>query len=470
MEKIAHIWVRDEVYMTISGLEPADATFLWNKFAIEVEGSFFMPARKLGRWDGKLRFFEKTGKVFLRLLPDIEPFLVKWGYELELHDERRALPVVEGRLTQNWFRDTGKALVDLELRPYQVEAMNTALNAGSGVILAATGAGKTLMVAALCSVMEAAGLRTITIVPSSDLVEQTANTLRLCGMDVGLYSGDKKDVYHQHVIATWQALQNNPTIIADFGCLIVDEAHGAKADVIGKLITEHAKHVGYRFGVTGTLPKPETERMTIRGSLGDVLFEITAAELIKMGYLAELQIEPIEIQESVEEEFPDYAAEKAYTSRSPDRMDFIADLIIDRASKFGNTLVLVNTIKQGKELEKLIKDSVFLHGATENEVRAEWYKTFANRDDLIVIATSGIASTGISIDRVFNLMFIDAGKSFIRCIQSVGRGLRMAADKTRVHVVDVYSGLKWSKKHAKERAKHYKNASYPMLKVAKVKL
>ena len=468
--KIAHVWVRDEVWMTIAGIEPAEVTFLWNKYGIEVEGSWFMPARKLGRWDGKIRFFEKTGKVFLRFLTEILPFLEKWGYEIELHDERRPLPVVDGVLTETWFNDKGRAQVPISLRPYQVEAVNLALHAGSGMVIAATGAGKTLMVAGMCDVLGEADIRAITIVPSSDLVTQTSNTFTLAGIEHGLYSGDTKDIYHPHVIATWQALQNNPQVVENFQCVIVDEAHGASAKTIGDLITNYGKHIGYRYGFTGTLPKPLTDQYTIRGAIGEVLYTISAADLIRMGYLAELEIEPIEIQEKAEEDFPDYSAEKAYTSRQTDRLDFMADLIIDRAGKFGNTLVLVNTIKQGQQLQKLIKDSVFLHGATENDVRAEWYSTFATRDDLIVIATSGIASTGISIDRVFNLMLIDAGKSFIRCIQSIGRGLRRSHDKDSVHVCDVYSSLKWGKKHARERVRFYKEAGYPTLKPMKAKL
>ena len=111
-----------------------------------------------------------------------------------------------------------------------------------------------------------------------------------------------------------------------------------------------------------------------------------------------------------------------------------------------------------------------MQGSTENDVRAEWYSTFDSRDDLIVIATVGIAAVGISIDRVFHLMLIDAGKSFIKCIQSIGRGLRKGRDKDFVNVTDVYSSLKWGKKHARERAKFYKEASYPLLKVMKAKL
>ena len=326
----------------------------------------------------------------------------------------------------------------------------------------------TWMIAALCDAASKGGHRSIVIVPSSDLVEQTAATFRLGCLDVGIYSGSNKDLNHEVVVATWQALQNNPVVMQDFQCIIVDEAHGASAKVIGDLINNHGKHCAYRFGFTGTFPKPKTDQMTLIGSIGPVLYEISAADLIRMGYLAKLEIEPIEIQETADEEFPDYAAERAFINKNADRLDLIADLVISKADEHGNTLVLVNSIKQGEALQKLIKDSVFLYGATENEVRAEWYHMFENTDNLIVIATFGIASTGISIDRVFNVTMIDAGKSFVKTIQSIGRGLRKANDKDRVHCVDIHSNLKWSKRHFKERKKYYLQAEYPIRKIMKI--
>lgn len=326
------------------------------------------------------------------------------------------------------------------------------------------------MIAALADIMAKHELKTIVIVPSSDLVEQTAATFRLGQLDVGVYSGAKKDFSHSTVVATWQALQNNPVVVKDFDCIIVDEAHGASAKVIGELINDHGKNCAYRFGFTGTFPKPKIDQLSLRGSIGEILYSISAADLIRMGYLAQLNIEPVEIQENVDEEFADYTAERAFINRSPQRLDFIADLIIAKAQQYGNTLVLVNSIKQGKELQKLIKDSVFLHGTTDNDVRAEWYHMFEKTDDLIVIATFGIASTGISIDRIFCEFMIDAGKSFIKCIQSIGRGLRKAGDKERVHLVDVHSNLKWSKKHFRERKKYYTEAQYPVMKTVKATL
>lgn len=468
MKKV-YITIKDEVFCYLNGLAPQDQKFLDDKFALMVEGAFFMPLYKLGRWDGKVHFFDKNGRIHWRLLDKITPYLEGWGYEIEIRDERPTVELVETRVDKDWFLNKPGMELKVELRPYQVAAVNACLESGSGFALMGTGAGKTWACAALADVMAANERRTIVIVPSSDLVDQTAATFKLGKLDVGVYSGSSKDAEHMVVVATWQSLQNNPTIIEGFDAFIVDEAHGAKAKVVGDLINVHGKQIVYRWGFTGTLPKPEIDLVTLQGSIGEVLYSISAAELMEMGYLAQLEIEPIEIQEDVEEEFPDYSSEKAFLTKSPDRLDLIADLIIAKAQQFGNTLVLVNSVKQGQQLQKLIKNSIFLHGATDNEVRAEWYSTFENEDDLIVIATFGIASTGISIDRVFNLMMIDAGKSFVRCIQSIGRSLRKGHDKDKAHCVDVHSKLKWSKKHFRERNKYYKESKYIVSKVVKIK-
>jgi superfamily II DNA or RNA helicase len=190
-----------------------------------------------------------------------------------------------------------------------------------------------------------------------------------------------------------------------------------------------------------------------------------------MGYLSKLEIQPIETNETyIDEEFPDYASEKAFLSKSPARLEKIADLIISQCAEHSNTLVLVNSIQFGERLSALIKDSVFLYGESPSDLRKEHYDMFKDRDDLIVIASAGIAAQGISIDRVFCLMVVDAGKSFIKAIQSIGRGLRKGHDKDFVTVVDVYSKQKWAKKHFKLREKYYKEAKYPILKKQTLKV
>lgn len=473
MTRECYITIRDEVFCFITGLAPSDASFLWNKYGIYKDGYIFSPKYKLGQWDGRIRFFEKTGKTYIRLLEEIVPILDEMGYEIVLKDQRQTLIPEVGRLDEEWFARKGATFKGkpVLIRPYQVDAVNTLLETNDGFVIAGTGAGKSLMCAGLCDIFGESGLRTITVVPSSDLITQTFEWYQICKMDVGIYSGDTKDILHQHVVATWQALQNNPRIMQNFDVFIWDEAHGAAADVAGKIIKEFGKHMAFRFGCTGTFPKPLVDQMSLKTAIGPIRKEIPAKWLMEHGYLAKLVIEPIEINETyIDEEFPDYAAERAFIVKSEKRLDFIADLVISHASVYGNTFVLVSNIKFGEQLQKRIKDSEFLYGGTDNDIRKENYDEYDFSDGLIKIATFGIARQGISIDRIFCLFIIDTGKSFITTTQAIGRSLRLATDKDSVRVVDLYSSLRWSKKHARERVKWYTEHHYEYIKPQKVKL
>jgi superfamily II DNA or RNA helicase len=77
------------------------------------------------------------------------------------------------------------------------------------------------------------------------------------------------------------------------------------------------------------------------------------------------------------------------------------------------------------------------------------------------VATYGVAAVGINIPRIFNLVLVEPGKSFVRVIQSIGRGVRKAEDKDFVQIWDITGGTKYAKRHLTERKKFYKDAKYP---------
>ena len=463
------IHLDDEVNCRIGGLRPEHLDILWNKFGVFVDGYFHMPAYQLRRWDGKIRFFEKNGKTFSRILDEILPFICSWDYDVQIEDHRVPAPVITDRVSDDFFGIEG-----FKLRPYQVEVVNSMLDEGSGFAICATGSGKTSMCAALSMVLHLNGLQTLIIVPSSDLVTQTVNEFRhhlsAYPVTIGEYSGSQKDIDHPIVVATWQSLQNVPHYMGFFNAVIVDEAHGAKANVIKELINTHGKHISHRYGCTGTFPKSQVDQYSLKLSIGKIVREVPASWLIEQGYLSEILIEPVETVDE-DPDLPDYASERAYLTRHEERNEAIAQYIQELRQKYGNTLVLVNTqsLAQGRAIADLIPDAVYLDGNSSSEIRQEQYLQYADRDDMIVIASAGIASTGISIDRIFCLVMLDTGKSFVKCIQAVGRGLRRKGDKCKIFVVDLYSKLKYAKKHFKERRTYYKEAEYPLTTLKKLK-
>lgn len=346
----------------------------------------------------------------------------------------------------------------------------------------------TSMTAALALAYElAGGLRSIIIVPDKNLTDQTVREYKFFGLDVGEYSGTKKDLNHQHVVSTWQALKNNPKIIQSFGVIVVDECHGLRGNILTKLLNEYGKDIPYRFGVTGTLPKEKTDELAVKVAVGLVQYEIPAHELIEKGYLAKLHIDIMQLEVNLKKQydnylnedgdakvtykqfkdsyFPEWSSEKTFMQSEKERLDWIAAYVdIKRNTGKGNVLCLVNGIKFGKKLAAKIEGAEFIYGKDDMEVRKEIYARFKENDNLVVIATAQIASTGLDIKRIFNLIYIDVGKSFIRTIQAIGRGLRKAKDKDSVHVTDICSDLKYSKRHLRERIKFYKEARYPHTK------
>jgi superfamily II DNA or RNA helicase len=100
-------------------------------------------------------------------------------------------------------------------------------------------------------------------------------------------------------------------------------------------------------------------------------------------------------------------------------------------------------------------------GATKGAKRQDEYDQVADATDKIIVATYGVAAVGINIPRIFNLVLIEPGKSFVRVIQSIGRGIRKAEDKDHVQIWDVTSTCKFAKRHLTKRKQFYKEANYP---------
>jgi superfamily II DNA or RNA helicase len=119
-------------------------------------------------------------------------------------------------------------------------------------------------------------------------------------------------------------------------------------------------------------------------------------------------------------------------------------------------------VAPGHALVELLGDrAVFVSGATKGTKRDEEYNEVATSTDKIIVATYGVAAVGINIPRIFNLVLIEPGKSFVRVIQSIGRGIRKAEDKDHVQIWDVTSTCKFAKRHLTKRKVFYKDANYP---------
>jgi superfamily II DNA or RNA helicase len=428
-----------------------------------------------------------AGSTYINLLPEILPYLDNAGYDIELDDLRDYTTtftfdkVSEDTFkNKNWPKGHPKEGEPVVLRDYQIELVNNFLENPQSLQEIATGAGKTLMTAALSNSVEKYG-RSIVIVPNKSLVTQTEADYINLGLDVGVYFGDRKEYNKTHTICTWQSLNNMlkktkageaEVEIGDFlegvVCVMVDEVHMAKADALKELLTGVMSNIPIRWGLTGTIPKEKFASQAIFISLGNVINKLSASELQDRGVLAQCHVNIVQLQDGVE--FSNYQSELKHLLEDDKRLDKISQLI-DTIKNSGNTLILVDRVAAGKELHNRLAerlrdfkteyDVVFVSGNTGMDERKEQYDEVATATNKIIIATYGIAAVGINIPRIFNLVLIEPGKSFVRVIQSIGRGIRKAEDKDHVEIWDITSSCKFAKRHLTQRKAFYKEANYP---------
>ena len=471
------IIINDEVNVKIEGLPVEIRRKIANKMKYEVPYARYLPQYKLGRWDGKVGFFGLGGNGYVNHLDTIINLLTESGVEIEqIDDKRQKVDLKFDKIDKDYFANKtwpkghlweGQ---NIELRDYQVDVVNNFLKEPQSLQEVATGAGKTIITACLSSLCEKFG-RTVVIVPNKSLVTQTEEDYVNVGLDVGVYFGDRKELNKTHTICTWQSLNildkkdkagestlSLATFLDGVKTVIIDEVHQAKADVLKKLLTHHLKNSPIRWGLTGTVPKEQFEFQSILAGIGPVVNQISAKELQDKGVLSKCHVNIVQLLDT--NVYKNYQEELKYLTTNKKRLEYMAKLIT-KIKNTGNTLILIDRLTAGKELQSLIPDSVFIQGETKLEDRKEQYDEVSSTDNKVIIATYGVASVGINIPRIFNLVLIEPGKSFVRVIQSIGRGIRKAKDKDFVQIWDITSTCKFAKRHLTHRKKFYKEANYP---------
>ena len=477
--------IKDEVNVKIENLDLDTRKALVKKFKYEDPSARFRPSYKLGRWDGSISFFGLGGTTYMSMLGPVLEYLETKNFYIEVEDHRTSEPLEFSEIfedfwgDQTWPEGHRFAGEKIRLRDDQVDVINKFLENPQCIQEIATGFGKTITTATLSKICEKYG-RTITIVPNKSLVEQTEEDFVNCKLDVGVYYGDRKDLNKTHTICTWQSLnildKNSKNwdeaacarlemLLDNVQCVMVDEVHMAKADVLKNLLTRNLSKTPIRWGLTGTIPKAEHEFQSIRASLGEVVNRVAAHTLQESGVLSNCHVNVVQTAEW--KEFGSYAEELKYLVTDSVRMKYVSTMIRNIAAS-GNTLVLVNRIDSGKFIIEQLPEAVFVSGEVKTKDRKAEYDEIKTVDNKIIVATFGVAAVGINIPRIFNLVLLEPGKSFVRVIQSIGRGIRKADDKDFVQIWDITAASKYAKRHLTERKRFYKEAHYPFT-IEKVK-
>lgn len=376
----------------------------------------------------------------------------------------------------------------LTFRDYQNEALEAALQNGRGVLKAATGVGKSIVLAGLMSAFSEENI--LFLCHSNDLVKQIIQDY-IEEFNIGEYgefSGSSKDLSKRITVATVQSFKN----VVDkqmyhYDVVMIDECHHSHRldSQYGYVLQRLAAPI--KFGTTATLPNTEGGRMCLEALIGPVIHEITIKEAISdLKVLAKPEMKIIK-QEPLPDEllydmsdFPVPEKHRKNPEWFPTRYALIYwNAIVKNTGrnlqvlqeaeehyKKGET-VLINIIRTEhiRELLSLAAEQfpkmkiVCVYGNTPPEKREKIKQAFEKKKIRCVIA-SVVWSEGVDVRSLDCVINAASGKSEIRIFQTIGRGLRKTEKKSTVKIVDFHDRVRYMNSHFKGRLKIYKELGW----------
>lgn len=367
--------------------------------------------------------------------------------------------------------------LNLPLRDYQEEAVLSCLNCGSGIVLLPTSAGKTLTVATLCmSITDQLPVndrKTLILVPDIQLVQQTYSDFLEYGIEesrLTRWTGSHEPRCESDIIiANSQILlskKQDLSVLKDVRLLLVDEVHKCKrTNSISKVVRSIPAH--YRFGFTGTMPVDQIDCWSIKGMIGDTIYQKKSVELREQKFISNVNVGVILLKHKNRPYFKtataanptaEYEEEILFLQTNAFRNETILKLV-SKVDK--NALIMVDRINHGEELlgvmqELTDKQVFFVQGSVEIEERERIRQIMELNDNVVCIAISRIFSTGVNIRNLHYVIFASIGKAKNKIIQSIGRSLRLHASKKCAYIIDIADNLKYSEQHLQERLGFYK--------------
>lgn len=433
---------------------------LYDSFSFQVAGYKFQPKFKMGIWDGYIRLINVRNSTAPKgLVPAILDWCAERDYKCTLD------PYIVAQFKQKVDFSWESLKLAMAPRDFQEKAVDICIRKKRQIILSSTGSGKSLIIyAVIRAIQNAIDEKILLIVPSVSLVEQMYSDFKVYSKNDmqwnvednvhKIYSGQDKNAEQQVFISTWQSLQNiKGDYLEQFGAVLGDEVHQFEAKVATTII-EKCKNAFFRFGFTGTLKETKTNEMQLISSFGPVTRVSSTKDLQDQGILAKLKIKGIVLKHTADDcellKGAKYADEISWIVQNKRRERFLTNLCNTRE---GNTLVLFQFVeKQGKPLYSALKATSngrqvhFVYGGTDADIRENVRKICESHDNVIIVASYGVFSTGVSINNLHNIVFASPVKSKVRVLQSIGRTLRLHESKEYATLYDISDDLRGKRK------------------------
>lgn len=434
-------------------------------FTRKAENYKFHPKYKARIWDGNICMINRlTGVCLAGLAQRIKKFCDENGYEFTFDEELTYDNISEHELLE--FIKTLNIPEKFSQRDYQIKSVLKCIRSKRRTLISPTSSGKSLMIYLIARWY---GLKTLIIVPTIGLVNQMASDFEDYGYDKKIHKStdglNRGEVEEDFTLTTWQSLDNgkrklDTKWLQQFDVVIGDEAHGAKATTLKKIL-ESMTTTKYRFGTTGTLDDIALNTLTIEGLFGPQYKAISTKEMIDKGYASKIHIKVIVLR------YPEEICKQNRNLKYPEEIDFLINyeprnnFIKNLAlSLKGNKLVFFKRREHGNSIHELLKDksnTFFIDGTVEADEREEIRKALEEEQNAILVASIGTTATGISVKRLHHMIAASPSKGKIKVLQSIGRMLRLHKEKEETGAVlyDIVDDMSIGR-HENYTLKHFK--------------
>lgn len=411
---------------------------------------YFLKPEMLDEWIRKatmVYLFDCSTNTFpTGLLSRVEAYFTQLNLAYTLDDKRH-------EPESNYYFQKTQPLP--ELRYYQKAVLEKTKIYPRGIIEAATGTGKTLIIKELIAQKN---VKTLVVVPSSnilDIFEEQLTDL-FSKRFVGVVTGGKKQTDKAITIATYQSLPSMPPEwFQGFDMLITDEFHHSAADTLYELNIKQFKDIYYRYGFTATNYRNDSSEMSLEAVMSSVIHEYDFTTAINDGFLSPINFiiynyENPNLRNTWREENKEALVQNEEFNAK------VAEIAVKLDTNNIPTIIFVNEIEHGELLQQMIPNSEFITGKWKRKVNKDILTRFNNRQFNILIGTSVI---GEGVDTVPAKVGILASgfKADSEVVQKIGRLLRRHDEKKNATFIDfTNSGTKYLNRHFKVRLDIYK--------------
>lgn len=401
----------------------------------------------------------------------VESILRNNKIDYEIVDQRKAVKFKKKIKTKS-----------MQSRPYQDRVLEACLKQKGGIVKAATGSGKSVMITRLIA---ETNVKTMVYVIGVDLLYQMKETFEaMLGTEVGIIGDGQAEIKKINVCSVWTAAsalgekyksfddedgakkenfdnKNKAKIakaIKGAEMVIYDECQFLATDTM-QSINHASENAYYKYGFSGTPFRDDGADLLLEAVCGRQIVEITATELINDGWLVPPKIHLVNVPEydgDLPDKYP--SIYKTYIVENEVRNQKIIKTAKKLLEKGRRVLILVKNIKHGDILLSEFDEDVviyFVKGDVSSEERNQIRQEFIDGDIDIIIA-SAVYDQGVNLPNLDALILAGSGKSSTRALQRIGRVIRPAKGKEDAIVVDFIDNAKYLLNHTAKRVEVYR--------------